>query len=128
MVRRRVQRVKAMIVVLNLWSVGNHEPNFAKTADNVLGRLGQREHFSKKPPATGRCEISWFLRQSSFHLQFTLALRQSRFQLDLEGINCLAHSWFFLFWQTSQLLHQGSEFALRTEIFDTRLLQCGKVS
>ena len=42
MVRRGVQRIEAMIFVLDLGSVGHHKTDFPETADDVLGHLGQR--------------------------------------------------------------------------------------
>ena len=48
MVGGRVQRVKAMIFVLDLRAVGHHEADLAKAADDVLGDLRQRMELAER--------------------------------------------------------------------------------
>ena len=53
MVGRRVERVKTMIFVLNLRSVGDSETDLAERADDVVGDLGEWMCFAENTAASG---------------------------------------------------------------------------
>ena len=48
MIGRRVQRVEAMILVLDLGAVRDDEADLAEDADDVFGHLGERVQFAQR--------------------------------------------------------------------------------
>ena len=70
MVGGRVQRIEAMVFVLNLRAVGDGEAEFAEGADDVFGHLRERMKFAERAAASGQREIGGFLRQRSRQFEF----------------------------------------------------------
>ena len=66
MVGGGVERVEAMILVLNLRAVGDCEADFAEDADDVFGDLRERMQLAERTATAGQSEISRLSRQRSF--------------------------------------------------------------
>jgi hypothetical protein len=116
-----------MIFVFDLGAVGDHEADFAETADNVLGHLGQRVELAQGAPAAGQGEIGGFFGQNGLEFQIAAALGQRGFKLDLGGVDGLAGGGLLFFGQAPELLHQGGELAVGTQEIHARLLECRQI-
>ena len=76
-----VQRVKTMILILDLRPIGDHKPNFAEAAHYVLGDLRQRMEFAQRAAAARQREISRFVGQRRSEFQFAASFGQGSFEL-----------------------------------------------
>ena len=127
MVGGRVERVEAMIFVLDLRPVGDGETDFAERADDVVGDLRERMQFAERAAASGQGEIGRLLRQRGFEFQFLAARRQRGFQFDFGGVDEFAGGGLFLLGERAELFHQGGEFAVRPDPRALGLFQRGEV-
>src|ERR1035441_3694847 len=84
MVGGRVQGVEAVILVLDLGTVGHYEPDLAKAAHDILSNLRQRMEFADDPAAPGQSEIRGLLGQGGFEFDLAAALGQGGFERDLD--------------------------------------------
>src|SRR6266542_161157 len=80
MVGRRVERVEAVVFVLDFGAVGNHETDFAEAAHDVLGDLGERMKFAERAASAGQGEVSWLPGESSLEFEFFTARSQGGFE------------------------------------------------
>ena len=126
MIRRRVQRVEAMIFVFNFRPVSDDETDLAKTPDNILGHLGEGMQFAQRAAASWQGKISWLLRQRRFEFQFHASLGQGGFQFGFDDVNQFARCGFFLFGQGAELFQQRGESSLRSEKGSLGLIQRGQ--
>ena len=99
MVRRRVQRVEAMIFVFDFRTVGDGETDLAKAADDVLGDLRERMQLAEGAAAAGQSEIGRFLGQRGFQFEFCAALGQGGFEFHFGLIDELCRRRAFPPWQ-----------------------------
>src|ERR1039458_6744186 len=90
MVGGRVQGVEAVILVLDLRAVCDHEPDLAKAADNVPSNLRQRMGLARASPARGQSEIRGVVGQRGLELELGAALSQGSFERDLGAVEGLA--------------------------------------
>ncbi len=127
MVGRGVERVEAMVFVLDFRAVGDDETNFAEAADDVLGHLRERMEFAERTAAAGRAEIGRFLGQRGFQFEFCAASSQRGFKFDLGGVDGLAGGGFLLLRQCAELFHQRGEFAVRPDPCALGLFERGEV-
>ena len=123
MIGGRVQRVEAVILVLDLRPVCDHEADLAEAADDVLGDLRERMELADDAAASGQGEIGWFLGQGGLEFKLAAALGQGGFELDLGAVDGLAGGRLLFFGQRAQLLHQGGELAVRAQVVDARLFE-----
>ena len=87
MVGGRVERVEAMIFVLDFRAVGDDETDFAEAADDVLGHLRERMQLAERAAASGQREIGRFLGQRGRQFEFGAAFGQRGFEFDLGGVD-----------------------------------------
>ena len=127
MVGGRVERVEAMILVLNLRPVGDGETNLAERADNVVGDLRERMQFAERAAASGQREIGRLFRQRGFELQFLAARGERGFEFLFGGVDELAGGGLFLFRERAELFHQRGEPAVRPDPRALGLFQRGEV-
>ncbi len=123
MIRRRIEGIEAVVLVLDLGSVGDGEPQFAEGADDVVGDLSQRMQSTLGTATSWKTEIGGLLRQGGTQLQFGAARGQCRLQFELHGIECLAGGRPFLLAQGAQPLQQDRETAFSTQHRALRLIQ-----
>src|ERR1035437_1582415 len=90
MVGGRVQGVETVILVLDLGTVCDYEPDLAKTADDVLSNLRERMELADDSAAPGQSEIRGFLGQGGFEFELAAALGQGGFERDLGAVDGLA--------------------------------------
>src|SRR4051794_10299661 len=127
MIGGRVERVEAMVFVFDLRTIGNHEADFTKTADDIFRGLGEGMELAERTTAAGQRKICRFLRESRTKLQFTTAVGQCRFNFSLGSIDGFTSCGFLLFGKSAQLLHQGSKLAVRAEPIDASLIEASQV-
>ena len=96
MVGGGVERVEAMILVLDLRAVGDGEAEFAEGANDVLGHLCERMEFAERAAAAGQGEISWLLGQRGFEFEFGAAFGERGFEFNLGGVDEFAGGGLFL--------------------------------
>src|SRR2546426_1469642 len=80
MVCRRIERVEAMIFVLDLRSIGYDEANLAETPHDVVGYLRERMQLAERAAAAGQSEVGGILRQGGLEFEFVAARCQSGFE------------------------------------------------
>ena len=127
MVGGRVERVEAMILVLDLRPVGHGETDLAERADDVVGDLRERMQFAERAAASGQREISWLFRQRGFQFQFLAARHERGFEFDLGGVDEFACGGLFFLGERAELFHQRGELAVRPDPRAFGLLQRGEV-
>ena len=64
MIRRRVQGVEAVILILDLRTICHHEADLAETADDIIGHLRQRVKMAEQAAAAGKGTIARALAQA----------------------------------------------------------------
>src|ERR1035438_1520357 len=123
MVGGRTQSVEAVILVLDLRAVCDYEPDLAEAAHDILSNLCERMELANDAAAPGQSEIRGFLGEGGFEFEFTAALGQGSFELDLGSVDGLARGGLLLFRQCAKLLHQGGELAISAQVVDPRLFR-----
>ena len=76
MIGGRVQRVEAMVLVLDLRAVGHGEADLAKGAHDVFGDLRERMQFAQRAAAARQGEICRLFGQGGLEFEFTPPLGQ----------------------------------------------------
>ena len=127
MVGGRVERVEAMILVLDLRAVGDGEADFAERADDVVGDLRERMQFAERAAASGQCEIGRLFGQRGFQIQLFTARDERGFKFDLGGVDEFAGGGLFFLGECAELFHQHSELAIRPDPRALGLFQSGEV-
>ena len=127
MVGGGVERVEAMVFVLDLRAVGDDEADFAEAADDVLGHLRERMEFAERAAAAGRAEIGRFLGQRGCQFEFVAARGQRGFEFDLGGVDGLAGGGFVRFGQGAELFHQRGKPAVGANPIAFGLFERGEV-
>src|SRR5215472_9612289 len=94
MIGWRIQGVETMVFVFDFRTISNHEADFPKTADDLLGDLCERVQFAERAAATGKGEISRLLGKGCFEFEITPPLGQHRLNFCLGGIDRLSCSGF----------------------------------
>ena len=127
MVGGRVERVEAMILVLDLRPVGDGETDFAERADDVVGDLRERMQFAERAAASGQREIRRLFRQRGLQFQFLAARRERGFEFHLGGVDEFAGGGLFFLGERAELFHQRGELAVRPDPRALGLFQRGEV-
>ena len=117
MVGGGVQRVEAMVFVLDFGAVGDDEADLAEAADDILGDLRERMELAEGAAAAREREIGGFFGRGGRKFQFAVALGQGGFEFDLGGVDGLAGGGLFFFGQGAELFHQRGEFAVGARKF-----------
>ena len=123
MVGGRVQGVEAVILVLDLGTVGDYEPDLAETADDILSHLRERMELADDAATPGQGEIRGLLGQGGFEFELAAALSQGSFELDLGAVDGLARGGFLFLGQCAKLLHQGGELAISAQVVNPSLFK-----
>src|SRR6185437_1212686 len=77
MVGGRVQRIEAMIFVLDLRAIRDDEANLAETTYDIVGHLRQWMQLAQRATTTGQGEVGWFFGRRGFVFEFFTSRSQS---------------------------------------------------
>src|SRR3954467_14273131 len=105
-----------MIIVFDLRSVGDGEPDLPKAAHDVFCDLRQRMQASDSAPSSRQRKIRRLFRQAGFEFQIGAPLLERCLQPGFRKIDEFADGRPFLLWKRAELFHEGRELTMRTEI------------
>ena len=127
MIGGRVERVEAMVFVLDFRAIRDDETNFAEAADDVVGDLGEGMQLPEDGAAAGKAEIGRLFGESAFEFEFATAFREELIDFRFGLVNELASAGAFLLRKRAELFHQRGEGTICAEVLDARLIKRGKV-
>ena len=90
MILRRVERIEAMNLVLDLGTLCHREAQLAEGPHDGVRDLSQGMESPQGTTASGKSKIGGFFRQCRLEFQNTAHLGQHGLQLLLGGVDCLA--------------------------------------
>src|SRR5439155_22069443 len=99
-IRRGIQRIEAMVFILDLRPIGDSKSNLAKTANDVLSDLGKRMQSPDLPSPSRQREICRLLRHRRLEFQLRAPAFQKRIELSFCLIDQLTHSGSLVFRQS----------------------------
>src|SRR2546426_938042 len=102
MIGRCVERVKTMILVLDLRTVRDNKADLPETPHDVVGYLRQWMKFPDGATTSGQSEVGWFLEKRPFEFDFLAPRLQGSLQFDLGLVDQLACGRTVLFRQCSE--------------------------
>ena len=127
MIGGSVQRVEAMIFVLDFRAIGDDKTNLAKAAHDVLGDLRERMEPAQARRRPGKVKSVGSLGRaalsSSSYRRATSAFSSS----TLDWLDQLSRRRDFLPWERAELLHQRGEPAVGAQVIDARLFQSRQI-
>src|SRR5438270_8162548 len=74
MIGGSVQGIEAMIFVFDFGTIGDHESNFAKAADDVFGDLGEWMKFAQATASPRQSKIGRFAGESGLEFELGAAV------------------------------------------------------
>jgi hypothetical protein len=123
MIRRRVQRVEHVILVLHFRSVGHGKTQFAEGPHDVVRDLGQRMQPAQSPTPPRSREVDWFLGQGGLERQFLAPCREHRIQFRFHRVDLFAGRGALFLREGAQLLHQRRKLSLGSDVAALDLIQ-----
>ena len=123
MIRRRVQRVKTMILVLHFRPGGNCKAQSPKAPHNLLSHPRQRMKPTPTQAASGQAEVSRMLRLGRLALQNLPPPVNQPADGVPHFVNGFARRRPLFFRQPTQLPQQAGDYSLRAKILHPNFLQ-----
>ena len=128
MIGRRIERIKAVIFILNLRPIGHHEAKLAKAFDYVFGHLGQWMQPTQSTTATRRGEIGCDWWCGCRQLDAFPRLDQCLLQFPLGLIDGFTRQRSILIGQGAKLFHEPRELSVRPNPGALRTIQSRLIS
>ena len=127
MVGRRIERVEAMILILDLRPVGDGEADLAEGTDDVVGDLREWMQLAERAAASGQGEVGWMLGHRGGEFEFTTTFGERSFEFDLGDVDEFAGGGLLFLRERAELFHQRGEPAVRSDPRALGLFQCSEV-